>query len=441
MLTKPRLSNWQIFNMSFGFLGIQIAFALQGANMSRIFQTLGAKEDDIPGLWLAAPLTGLLVQPIIGYMSDRTWTRFGRRKPYFFIGAILSCFALLLMPMSTALWMAILMLAVLDASINISMEPFRALVADKLPDDQRTQGFTMQSILIGAGALMASFMPTIFTKLGISNEAAAGVIPNSVKYSFQLGALCFIAAILYTHFTTPEYPPADLEEFEREKKASGGIVNGIKEILLSIKEMPATMLQIALVQLFTWFALFAMWSNCTPAITSGVFHATDTTSKLYNEGANYVGVCFGVFNGVAALFGFLIPSIATLIGRKYTHMLCLALGGLGLLSIAFVQDSTLLLGSFALIGISWASILSMPYAMLSGALPPKKIGIYMGLFNMFICIPQIFASLGGLNFLTHTFVGPKAIHGIILAGVLMLVASVLVLVVKEVKFPTTDLEV
>ena len=431
MTNKPRLSLWQIFNMSFGFLGIQIGFALQGANMSRIFQTLGASEDQIPGLWLAAPLTGLIIQPIIGHMSDRTWTRFGRRKPYFFLGAVLSCFALVWMPYSSALWIAAGMLCILDASINISMEPFRALVADKLPDEQRTIGFTMQSILIGLGAVVASLMPVIFTWLGVSNSAAKGVIPNSVKYSFFIGAACFMAAIIYTNVTTPEYPPEDLEAFEREKKQSKGLFAAIAEIFQSIITMPKTMIEIALVQLFTWFALFAMWTNSTPAITAHVFHSSDPTSNAYNDGANFVGICFGVFNGVTAIVGFLIPALANKIGRKYTHMLCLLIGSAGLLSIYFVDDKYMLLGSYALIGIAWASILSMPYAMLSAALPAKKVGVYMGLFNMFICIPQIVASLGGLNFLTHHLIGPSAIHGIVLAGILMALAAVSVLVIKE----------
>lgn len=431
MTLKPRLTLWQIFNMSFGFLGIQIGFALQGANMSRIFQTLGATEDQIPGLWLAAPLTGLLIQPIIGHMSDRTWTRFGRRKPYFFIGAVLSCFALIWMPYSSTLWMAAGMLCILDASINVSMEPFRALVADKLPDEQRTVGFTTQSILIGLGAVLASLLPTIFTHFGISNEAPAGIIPDSVKYSFYIGAVCFMAAIIYTNATTPEYPPDDMEAFEKEKRESGGVFQGFIEILYSIKTMPKTMMEIAVVQLFTWFALFAMWSNSTPAITQHIFHSTDTTSKAYNEGANYVGICFAVFNGVAAGMGFLIPWLAGRLGRRYTHMLCLMAGAAGLLSINFVKQPDALLLSFALIGIAWASILCMPYAMLSAAIPAKKMGVYMGLFNMFICIPQIVAALGGLNFLTHHLIGPSAIHGIILAGILMLLASLSVLVIKE----------
>ena len=430
-MNKPHLSFLNIFNMSFGFLGIQIGFALQGANMSRIFQTLGASESQIPGLWLAAPLTGLLVQPIIGYMSDRTWSKWGRRKPYFFIGAVLSCTALLFMPTVSALWMAAGMLCVLDASINISMEPFRALVADKLPDEQRTQGFTTQSILIGAGAVLASGAPWLFTKMGVSNTAAAGVIPDSVRYAFYVGAVCFFAAILYTNFTTSEYPPEDMDAFNRERENSKGLMNALKEIFESIVAMPKTMIQVAVVQLFTWFALFAMWANTTPAVTKQVFGATDATSKAFNDGADWVGICFVVFNAVTCAIGFLLPALANKIGRRFTHMLCLFIGGAGLISVNFIYDKQMLLVAYGMVGIAWASILSMPYAMFSGSLPAKKVGVYMGLFNMFICIPQIVASLGGLNFLTHKLIGPDAMHGILLAGILMLVAGVSTLLVSE----------
>jgi maltose/moltooligosaccharide transporter len=430
MQEKPTLTFGQIFNMSFGFLGIQIGFALQGANMSRIFQTLGASESDIPGLWLAAPLTGLLVQPIIGHYSDRTWSRWGRRKPYFFIGAVLSCIALIFMPYSSALWMAAGMLCMLDASINISMEPFRALVADKLPDSQRTQGFAMQSILIGAGAMFASYLPNIFHNMGISNTAATGVIPDSVKYAFFFGAFCFMAAILYTNVTTQEDPPHDMDAHEKEKE-NGGLLYVFTSIIKCITHMPATMKQIALVQLFTWFALFAMWSNATPAITSHVFHTTDTTSATYNDGADFINGCWVVFNLFNVLTGFAIYFLGRGVSKKLIHLFCLLIGGAGLVSIYFVTSPAMLYVSFALIGIAWASILSMPFAIISSAIPAKDTGVYMGLFNMFICIPQIIASLGGLNFLTHTLVGPQAIDGILLAGGLMILAGLSTFIIKE----------
>ena len=433
MQQKQSLSFGQIFNMSFGFLGIQIGFALQGANMSRIFQTLGASESDIPGLWLAAPLTGLLVQPVIGHFSDRTWSRWGRRKPYFFIGAVLSCIALIFMPNSSALWMATGMLCILDASINVSMEPFRALVADKLNSDQNTQGFAMQSILIGGGAMFASYLPNIFHMMGIANTASQGVIPDSVRYAFYFGAFCFMAAIMYTNVTTPEDPPHDMEAFLKEKEESKGIISVFGNIFKCILHMPRTMKQIALVQLFTWFALFAMWSNATPGITSHVFHATDTTSEAYNNGADFLNGCWVVFNLFNVLTGFAIYFFGKGVPKKLVHLVCLLIGGAGLMSIYFVSSPNMLYVSFALIGVAWASILSMPFAIISSAIPAKDTGVYMGLFNMFICIPQIIASLGGLNFLTHTFIGPQAIHGLLLGGILMMVAALTTLFIKEEK--------
>ena len=429
MQQKQSLSFGQIFNMSFGFLGIQIGFALQGANMSRIFQTLGASESDIPGLWLAAPLTGLLVQPVIGHFSDRTWSRWGRRKPYFFIGAVLSCIALIFMPNSSALWMATGMLCILDASINVSMEPFRALVADKLNSDQNTQGFAMQSILIGGGAMFASYLPNIFHMMGIANTASQGVIPDSVRYAFYFGAFCFMAAIMYTNVTTPEDPPHDMEAFLKEKEESKGIISVFGNIFKCILHMPRTMKQIALVQLFTWFALFAMWSNAT----SHVFHATDTTSEAYNNGADFLNGCWVVFNLFNVLTGFAIYFFGKGVPKKLVHLVCLLIGGAGLMSIYFVSSPNMLYVSFALIGVAWASILSMPFAIISSAIPAKDTGVYMGLFNMFICIPQIIASLGGLNFLTHTFIGPQAIHGLLLGGILMMVAALTTLFIKEEK--------
>jgi maltose/moltooligosaccharide transporter len=431
MEQKPSLSFGQIFNMSFGFLGIQIGFALQGANMSRIFQTLGATENAIPGLWLAAPLTGLMVQPIIGHFSDRTWSRWGRRKPYFFVGAVLSCIALVFMPNSSALWMAAGMLCILDASINVSMEPFRALVADKLNSEQNTQGFAMQSVLIGSGAMMAVYLPNLFHLMGISNTAPQGVIPDSVRYAFYFGAFCFMAAILYTNITTAEDPPQDMEAFLREKRENNGLVHALKHIVECVIAMPTAMRQIALVQLFTWFALFAMWSNVTPGITSHVFHATDTSSAAYNNGADFINGCWVVFNILNVVTGFIIYFFGRGQSKKLIHMVCLLIGGAGLMSIYFVSDPNMLYVSFALMGIAWASILSMPFAIISSAIPAKDTGVYMGLFNMFICIPQIIASLGGLNYLTHHLIGPQAIHGLVLAGILMILGGLSTFLITE----------
>ena len=376
---KPRLSFWQIWNMSFGFLGIQFGFALQNANVSRIFETLGANKDELPILWLAAPVTGLLVQPIIGYYSDRTWhPKWGRRRPFFAIGAILATIALIIMPNSPELWIAAGMLWLMDGSINISMEPFRAFVGDMLPNDQRTSGFAMQSFFIGTGAVVASMLPYIFTNwFGVSNVAGDGEIPNSVKWSFYLGAFAFVTAVLWTVFNSKEYPPEDIDQLKAEN-AEKGIFTGLAESFIGIFSMPKTMLQLAVVQFFSWFALFAMWIYTTSAVTSHVYGTSDTTSTLYNTGADWVGVCFAVYNGVAALVAFGLPVAAKLTSRRITHLIALCCGGLGLLSVYFINDPTMLLVSMIGVGIAWASILSIPYAMLSSSLPPNKMGYYMG---------------------------------------------------------------
>ncbi|RZK91056.1 MAG: MFS transporter, partial [Pedobacter sp.] len=412
---RPKLSFWSIFNMSFGFLGIQFGFALQGGFMSRIFQTLGASQDSIPALWIAAPLTGLLVQPIIGYMSDRTWSpKWGRRKPFFLIGAVLSTIVLFFLPHSPVLWVAAGCLWVLDASINITMEPFRALVADKLPESQRSYGFVMQTLIIGVGTWVASNLPWLVNKMGVSNEALPGIVPLSVKIAFAIGGVVFIASVLYTIFTTTEYPPEDLEEFKRENEASKGFFNGVKEIFSSIGQMPKTMKLLGVIQFFSWFAFFAMWSLATPALTSHVFNApvpietaynmADATSKAlfmeankaYNDAADLVGSYMGVYGLSSMAFALLLTFYAAKrrINRKYIHMLSLFAGGAGFISMYFIQVPSSLIYSFVLIGISWGSILSMPYAMLSSAINPKKMGIYMGIFNMFIVIPQIIAATG-----------------------------------------------
>lgn len=431
-MQKPRLSFWQIWNMSFGFLGIQFGFALQNSNVSRIFETLGANTEDIPVLWLAAPITGLLVQPIIGYLSDRTWGKLGRRRPYFLIGAILSTLALFVMPNSPVLWVAAGMLWILDASINISMEPFRALVADLLPSEQRTTGFAVQSFFIGTGAVVASALPYIFTNIfGISNTAPAGVIPDSVLYSFYIGGFAFITAVSYTVFKTKEYPPENIEEFERQKQESRGILNGFKEIYSSFFSMPKTMLQLALVQFFSWFGLFAMWIYTTPAITKYIYHATDTTSEAYNEGANWVGILFAVYNGFAAVTAFLLPWLAKKTSRKTVHSISLIAGGLGLLSFYIIKNPNLLLISELGIGLAWTSILAMPYAILAGSLPKEKMGFYMGLFNFFIVIPQITAA-AILGFMVNNFFGNEAIYALVLGGFSLILAAFFVRFVDDV---------
>lgn len=431
-MEKPKLSFWQIWNMSFGFLGIQFGFALQNANVSRIFETLGASIDSIPILWIAAPTTGLLVQPIIGYMSDRTWNRLGRRRPYFLVGAILSSLALIVMPNSPALWVAAGMLWILDASINISMEPFRALVADILPSEQRTTGFAVQSFFIGVGAVIASALPYIFTNwFGISNTAPEGEIPDSVTYSFYIGAVAFFSAVLWTIIRTKEYPPADLEQFKKSNEEEKGFLTGVKDIFNSFIKMPKTMVQLAFVQFFSWFALFAMWIYTTSAVTHHIYGASDPKSPLYNQGADWVGVLFSVYNGFAAIMAFVIIGLAKKTNRKTVHAISLVFGGIGLASFYLIKDPNLLLISELGIGLAWASILSMPYAILAGSLPSNKMGVYMGIFNFFIVIPQITAA-AILGFFVKHFFGGEAIFALLLGGASFLVAAIMTMFVDDV---------
>lgn len=424
--------------MSFGFLGIQFGFALQGGFMSRIFQTLGAAKDDIPMLWIFAPLAGLLVQPVIGYMSDRTWSpKWGRRKPFFLIGAILASFALVYMPHSPVLWVAVGCLLILDASINISMEPFRALVADLLPESQRSYGFVVQTLIIGIGTWVASQLPWIINKLGVSNEATANVVPANVKWAFLIGGIVFITSILYTIFTTKEYPPEDLDAFNKEKAETAGFGNGVKEIFTNIINMPTTMKKLGVVQFFSWFAFFTMWSMATPALTEYVFEspkpdagvmsdAVYTAADLaYNNAADLVGSAMGTYGLTSMLFALVLTFITMKynINRKLVHMTSLIIGGLGFIMMLWTHDATMLNLCFACIGIAWGSILSMPYAMLSSAIDPKKMGIYMGLFNMFIVIPQIVAAVGGINFAYKTFFGEAIINTMLLAGACLIISG------------------
>jgi MFS family permease len=579
-MTKPKLSFWQIWNMSFGFLGIQFGFALQNANVSRIFETLGANIDDIPILWIAAPVTGLIVQPIIGHMSDKTWNKLGRRRPYFLIGAIFASIALVVMPNSPALWVAAGMLWIMDASINISMEPFRAFVGDMLPSEQRTKGFAMQSFFIGIGAVVASALPYMMTNwFGVANTAPEGEIPPSVRYSFYLGALAFIASVGWTVLRTKEYSPEELEAFaeeERDEKSDkaeeikrrqekqgelagkkmklgpiylilgavltflvyefdltkelyvltvglglfgllqliGGLLQKkersegwLNTILDDLYLMPKTMVQLAFVQFFSWFALFAMWIYTTAGVTSHIYdmkmkEATvsgllqtvnvieqqdavqnqdkfneikkelnqyqteldngaetvvasmkvvkyfldeskvdmmgeDVKSKLkyiqkeYNTGADWVGISFAVYNGFAALVAFLLPVIARYTNRRFTHAISLIAGGLGLISIYFIGDPNLILVSMLGVGLAWASILAMPYAILAGALPSHKMGIYMGIFNFFIVLPQILAATI-LGFVTKSIFGGEAIFSLMLGGASWFLAAGLTFLVKDV---------
>ncbi|MCU0365725.1 MAG: MFS transporter [Bacteroidales bacterium] len=514
---KPRLSFMQIWNMSFGFLGIQFGFALQNANVSRIFETLGANVDDIPILWVAAPVTGLIVQPIIGHMSDKTWNRLGRRRPYFLTGAILASLALFFMPNSPALWVAAGTLWIMDASINISMEPFRAFVGDMLSSEQRTRGFAMQSFFIGTGAVVASALPYMLTNwFNVSTEPAAGkLIPANVKLAFYIGAGVFFLAVLWTIIKTKEYSPAELEEFDKGEKVArgellnepgtrnqehvtqhgaqgadlraqgtvnfyrpgiiwlaagavltfvlsrmniekelyilgGGLTlfgllhllagafqsagkkdNGLNSILTDLKNMPPTMGQLAVVQFFSWFALFAMWIYTTSAVTSQVYGTSDTSTELYNKGANWVGVLFAVYNGFAAVVAFLLPVLAKVTSRKITHSISLAAGGISLISISLIGSPQLLILPMLGIGMAWASILSMPYAILTGSLPQNKMGVFMGIFNFFIVIPQILAASILGSMVRHLFDG-NTMNALIAGGVSMMIAAATVIFVRDV---------
>ncbi len=508
MVKKPALSFWQIWNMSFGFLGIQFGFALQNANVSRIFQTLGGDVDRLAVYWLAAPLTGLIVQPIVGHYSDKTWGRLGRRRPYLLVGAVLASLALLFMPNSPTLWIAIGTLWIMDASINISMEPFRAFVGDNLPSEQRTGGFAMQSFFIGTGAIIASFLPYAMTNwFGVENSAPEGIIPPSVKWSFYVGGIVFIGAVLWTVFSSKEYSPDEMKAFEAEKiKTNSSVVfnyrpasellnvflrngaiflmvgmallwfvynrglekemyimggglavygviqfityllsklertkNGLVEIMTDMINMPKTMGQMAVVQFFSWFALFAMWIYTTAAVTGHIYGTSDTTSALYNEGANWVGVLFGIYNGFAAIVAFSLPVLARYTSRKLTHSISLIIGGLGLISFYFISNPNLLLVSMVAIGVAWASILSMPYAILTGSLPANKMGVYMGIFNFFIVIPQILAA-SILGFLMRRFFGGDAIWALVAGGISMIIAAATVFFVDDVDSPKAELK-
>ncbi len=422
---KPRLSTPQIWNMSFGFLGIQFGWGLQMANMSAIYEYLGAKAGDIPMLWLAAPLTGLIVQPFIGAMSDRTWGPLGRRRPYFLIGAILSALALCLMPNSSALWMAAGLLWILDASINVSMEPFRAFVADLLPDEQRTSGFAMQSLFIGLGAVIASAMPWMMTNwFGVTGRTE-GAIPLSVKLSFYTGAAAFLGAVLYTILTTKEYPPDDMDAFRRMQKRTRGFAASIREIASAMSEMPMVMRRLAPVQLCTWLGLFCMWLYFPVAVARNVFGAPDEKSALYQQGVEWAGLCFGMYSAVTFVFAFFLPRLAAWIGRRKTHSLCLLAGALGLVSVAFIHKPALLFLSMTGVGVAWASTLAMPYALLSAGLPAHRTGVYMGIFNFFIVIPEILASLFFGWIMTH-LLGDNRLAAVILGGVFLALAALLV---------------
>ena len=495
MRDKPELNFWQIWNMCFGFLGIQMGFALQNANVSRIFQTLGAAVDEIPIFWVAAPLTSLIIQPVIGYMSDRTWNRFGRRRPYFVAGAIVASLALIIMPNSPYLWFAVGMLWIMDASITASMEPARAFVGDMLPHKQRTSGFAMQTFFIGVGAIVASVLPWVMTNwFDVSNTAPAGQIPESVKISFYVGGGVFLLAVFWTALRTREYSPEQLAEFEAARDKSGQVStgelraaskyrnggllwlavgvalllligkygfdkelyaigggltvfgifqiiasllqnrgstrNGFYEIMHDLFHMPRVMRQLAVVQFFSWFAMFAMWIFGTSAVASYHFGANDVTSAAYNDGANWNGVLFASYNLYAVFAAMAIPIVASRLGCRISHLVNLSLGGLGLISFYFVTDPNLLLVSMVGVGIAWASILSLPYVLLANNLPAGKMGGYIGIFNFFIVIPQLVAA-SILGLLLREFFGLQPIFGLVVGGVSLLVAGVVTLLVDK----------
>jgi maltose/moltooligosaccharide transporter len=431
-VSKPRLSLVEIINMSVGFFGIQFGWDLQRANMGRIYENLGANPDEVPILFLAAPLTGLLVQPIIGYLSDHTWhPKWGRRRPYFMIGAILSSIALIAMPHSSALWMAAGLLWVLDVFGNVSMEPFRAFVTDKLPDSQVNRGFIMQSLMIGLGGSIASALPWIMRNVfKLENTAAIGGIPQNVQWSFYLGAFFFLASVLYTVFTTREYSPEELG-IKKEEEKKGGFANGVKEILHALGNMPKRMQIVSLVQFFTWPGLFLMWFYYTTAVAVNVFGGKDASDPVYAEGADFGSLTLSYYSVVTFLFALILPFIADKLGRKLTHSLCLLAGAIGLISVAWVQNKYLLYVSMTGVGVAWASILSMPYAMLSGSLPKEKVGIYMGIFNFFIVLPEIIASLG-FGWLMRNVLNNDRLLAVQIGGGLMILAALICfLFIKE----------
>ncbi|WP_423147743.1 MFS transporter [Rubrolithibacter danxiaensis] len=439
ILEKPKLSFWQIWNMSFGFLGIQFGFALQNSNASRILQTFGADVEHLSLFWLAAPITGMIVQPIIGHYSDRTWTRLGRRRPYFLTGALLAALALIFMPNASVLaylFPPILvgagMLMIMDASFNVAMEPFRALVADNLPDSQRSLGFSTQTFLIGIGAVLGSWLPYIFSEyLGVAKTADPGEVPDNVIYSFYVGALVLVATLVWTVVTTKEYSPEERSQFHPEEPTNEKS-KGILSIFTDFSSMPVTMRQLGLVQFFSWFALFSMWVFTVPAVAQHIYHvpSSDTSSVTYNDAANWVGILFGIYNGVSALYALVLPAISRATSRKIAHAFSLSAGGAGLLSIFFITDPTMLIFSMIAIGLAWGSILAMPYAILSGSIPARKMGVYMGIFNFFITFPQIVNGFFGGMIVKHFF-GGQAIYALVLAGILMILGAISVLYVQD----------
>jgi maltose/moltooligosaccharide transporter len=438
-MEKRKLGFWDIWNMSFGFLGIQMGFALQNANASRILQIFGADVHELSWFWVVAPLTGLIVQPIIGYYSDRTWTRLGRRRPFFLTGALLASMGLILMPNADmftafmpALWVGAGMLMIMDASFNVAMEPFRALVADLLPSDQRTLGFSIQTVLIGIGAVIGSWLPYALTNwFGVLNEAQPGEVPTNLLLSFIIGAAVLVVSILITVFTTKEYSPEEMAQFS-EGEEEPVEESSLLDIFTDFKKMPLTMKQLSSVQFFSWFGLFGMWVFSTPAIAHHIYGLSlEDHGIAYQNAGDWVGILFGVYNAVSAVYAFFLPAIAKKLGRKKTHKYSLIAGGIGLISIYFMPNENWLIVSMLGIGIAWASILAMPYAILAGSIPVRKMGVYMGIFNFFIVLPQIINAIIGGPMVKYIY-GGNPIFAIVISGVSLIIAAMLVSKVKDV---------
>jgi maltose/moltooligosaccharide transporter len=437
---KPLMDFWQIWNMSFGFLGIQFGFALQTGYASSILLKFGANVDNLSWFWLAAPLTGMIIQPIIGHYSDRTWTKLGRRRPFFLTGALMSGLALCFLPNASGLAFLISpiiagagMLMLMDASFNVAMEPFRALVADNLPDSQHNIGFSLQTCLIGVGAIAGSVLPSVLAEwFHVSDVAAKGTVPNNLLYSFYAGGVILIGCILWTVIKTKEYPPEVYATFHEPDPDANTKRSGIQEFLNDLANMPKTMRQLGIVQFFSWFALFSMWVFTTPAIAAHVYHlpSGDTSSHAYSHASDWVGKMFAVYNIVSAIYALLLPTIVKKLNRKKTHAFSLTMGGIGLISIFFIQDPKLLFLSMIGVGLAWGSILAMPYAILSSSIPARKIGVYMGVFNFFITGPQIVNGIFGSPIVKHFFNG-QAIGAIVMAGIFMFLAALSVLFVQD----------
>ena len=435
MKTKPQLSFWQLWNMSFGFLGIQFGWGLQMANMSAIYKYLGADDSKLAILWLAAPITGVIIQPLIGQSSDRIWTRLGRRRPFILAGAILASLALLLMPNCSAVWMAAGLLWVLDGTINASMQPFRALVADNLPASQNSQGFAIQSLFIGLGGTVASALPWMMTNwFGLAADPGGqGHIPQSVRLSFYIGAVAFLGAVLWTVFNTSEYPPTDAELQEiRARKFDWTL--GLGDIFALVFHLPRRMWELGVVQFFTWIGMFSMWVYFSPAVAKNIFHAAPGSPEMEASGA-WSGFCFAAYNAVCFFFSFVLLALTKRTGPKLMHVVCLAIGGVGLAAVPLATEKHQLLISMTCVGIAWASILSMPYAMLAPSLPREKVGVMMGMFNLFIVLPQIAAS-SLLGFILNTYLHGEPVNALVLGGVSMGLAAVLTLFVKYSKSET-----